>query len=161
MTMTPRSVALAAVLAAVGIALAGCGGNDPTSSAPNTPTLPTGALNGAPSSGPSGSGNLITNPPNGSNGKAGQLPAGFPLPPGTTIGRVSARATDITAPMNVPDGDEATSFWTKQLPSAGYTIGTVTVHDGIGAIPFTGHGCVTGSQLGVSGEHVQFRCQRG
>jgi hypothetical protein len=158
--MMPRTAAVVAALAAVGIALAGCGGDDPASSAPNTPTLPTGALNGAPS-GPSSSGNLITNPPNGSNGQAGQLPARFPLPPGTTIGRISARATDITAPMNVPNGDEATSFWKKELPAAGYTVGTVTVHDAIGAITFTGGGCVTGSQLGVSGQHVQFRCQRG
>jgi hypothetical protein len=157
--MTPRTVVLAAVLAAVGIALASCGSDQPTTSAPDTPTLPTGALNGRPESGRP-SGNLITNPPNGSNAVAGELPAGFPLPPGTTIGRVAVRATDITAPMNVPDGDEATSFWRKELPVAGYSIGSVTVHEAIGAITFTGKGCVAGSQLGVSGQHVQFRCQR-
>jgi hypothetical protein len=159
--MTPRTAALAATLAAIGIALAGCGGSEPTT-APQTPTLPTGALNGAPSGGPSGSsGNLITNPPNGSNVVGSKLPAGFPLPPGATIGRVAERSTDITAPINVPDGDEATSFWKKALPAAGYTVGTVTVSDAIGAIQFTGNGCAEGSQLGVSGEHVQFRCQRG
>ncbi len=157
--MTPRSAALAALLVTVGIALAGCGSDQTAGSAPQTPTLPTGALNGRPDASASG-GNLITNPPNGGNVKAGQIPAGFPLPPGTTIGRVAVRTTDITAPMNVPDGDEATSFWQKQLPAAGYSVGTVTVHDAIGAIPFTGNGCVTGSQLGVSGQHVQFRCQR-
>jgi hypothetical protein len=155
----PRIALFAAALLAAGIAVAGCGSDEPTD-APSTPTLPTGALNGRPESG-SPSGNLITNPPNGSNGNAGQLPAGFPLPPGTTIGRVAVRTTDITAPINVPDGDEATSFWRKQLPAAGYTVGAVTVHDAIGAIPFTGKGCVDGSQLGVSGQHVQFRCQRG
>jgi hypothetical protein len=159
--MSPRTAALAATLAAIGIALAGCGGSDPVA-APQSPTLPTGALNGRPSGGTSGSpGNLITNPPNGSNTIASELPAGFPLPPGATTGRVAARQTDITAPINVPDGDEATSFWKQTLPAAGYAIGTITVSDGIGAIPFTGKGCVTGSQLGVSGEHVQFRCQRG
>ena len=105
-------------------------------------------------------GNLITNPPNGANVKNGQIPAGFPLPPGSSIGRVAVRSTDITAPMLVADGDEATSFWRKHLPMAGYTVGTVTVHDALGAIPFTGNGCVTGSQLGVSGNHIQFRCQR-
>jgi hypothetical protein len=157
--MTSRTAALAAVLLSAGIALAGCGSDEPTNS-PQTPTLPTGALNGRPdSSAPSG--NLITNPPNGGNVNAGQIPAGFPLPPGTTLGRVATRATDITAPMNVPDGDEATSFWRKELPAAGYTIGSITVHDAIGAITFTGKDCVTGSQLGVSGQHVQFRCQRG
>ena len=158
--MTSRTAALAAVLLAAGIALAGCGGDQPGDSRPQTQTLPTGALNGRPDASSSGA-NLITNPPNGSNANAGQIPAGFPLPPGTTIGRVAVRSTDITAPMNVPDGDEATSFWRKQLPAAGYTVGSVTVHDAIGAIPFTGNGCVTGSQLGVSGQHVQFRCQRG
>jgi hypothetical protein len=154
----PRTTVAAALLVAAGLALTGCGGDQPTQT-PGTPTLPTGALNGRPESGSPG-GNLITNPPNGSNGNAGQLPADFPLPPGTTVGRVAVRATDITAPINVPDGDEATSFWQKQLPAAGYRIGAVTVHDAIGAITFTGNGCVGGSQLGVSGQHVQFRCQR-
>lgn len=159
--MSPRTAALAAALAAIGIALAGCGGSDPVA-APQTPTLPTGALNGAPSGGSSGSpGNLITNPPNGHNTIGSQLPPGFPLPPGSSIGRVAERQTDITAPINVPDGDEATSFWRQALPAAGYTVGTITVSDSIGAIPFSGKGCVEGSQLGVSGEHVQFRCQRG
>jgi hypothetical protein len=155
---TPRCAALAALLVTAGIALAGCG-SDQTTNSPQTPTLPTGALNGRPDAGASG-GNLITNPPNGANVKRGQIPAGFPLPPGTTIGRVAVRATDITAPMNVSDGDEATSFWQQQLPVAGYTVGGITVHEAIGAIPFTGNGCLTGSQLGVSGQHVQFRCQR-
>jgi hypothetical protein len=158
--MTPRTAALAATLAAIGIALAGCGDSTDTSAAPQTPTLPTGALNGAPS-GPSGSGNIITNPPNGHNTVGSTLPEGFPLPPGATIGRVAERQTDITAPVNVPDGNVATSFWKQALPAAGYTVGTITVNDAIGAIPFTGKGCVDGSQLGVSGQHVQFRCQRG
>jgi hypothetical protein len=158
--MTSRTAALAALLVTAGIALAGCGSDQPTASGPQTPTLPTGALNGRPDASASG-GNLITNPPNGANVRDGKIPAGFPLPPGTTIGRVALRPTDITAPLNVPDGDEATSFWRKQLPAAGYTIGSVTVHDAIGAIPFSGKGCVDGSQLGVSGQHVQFRCQRG
>ena len=159
--MIPRSAALAALLVTAGIALAGCGSDQTAQSAPQTPTIETagGALNGRPDASSPG-GNRVANPPNGANVKNGQIPAGFPLPPGTTIGRVAVRATDITAPMLVPDGDEATSFWQKQLPAAGYTVGTVTVHDALGAIPFTGNGCVTGSQLGVSGEHIQFRCQR-
>ncbi|HEY7100945.1 MAG TPA: hypothetical protein VH573_04815 [Mycobacteriales bacterium] len=158
--MTPRSAALAALLVAAGIALAGCGSDQPTD-ASQTPTINTagGALNGRPDASSPG-GNRVANPPNGANVKNGKIPDGFPLPAGTTIGRVAVRATDITAPMLVPDGDEATSFWQKQLPAAGYTVGTVTVHDALGAIPFTGNGCVTGSQLGVSGEHIQFRCQR-
>ena len=132
--MTPRSAALAALLVTAGIALAGCGSDQPASSAPQTPTIVTagGALNGRPDASSPG-GNKVVNPPNGGNVKAGKI----------------------------PDGDEATSFWQKQLPSAGYTVGQITVHDAIGAIPFTGKGCVNGSQLGVSGEHVQFRCQRG
>lgn len=160
--MTPRSAALAALLVTAGIALAGCGSDQTATSAPQTPTIATagGALNGRPD--PSAPGkNRVANPPNGVNVNQGKIPAGFPLPPGTTIGRVAVRSTDITAPMLVPDGDEATSFWQKQLPSAGYTVGTITVHEAIGAIPFTGKGCLSGSQLGVSGEHVQFRCQRG
>lgn len=159
--MTARSAALAALLVTAGIALAGCGSDQTATDAPKTPTINTagGALNGRPDASSPG-GNRVANPPNGANVKNGKIPDGFPLPPGTTIGRVAVRATDITAPMLVPDGDEATSFWQKQLPVAGYTVGTVTVHDALGAIPFTGNGCVTGSQLGVSGEHIQFRCQR-
>jgi len=159
--MTPRSAALAALLVTAGIALTGCGSDQTATDAPKTPTINTagGALNGRPDASSPG-GNRVANPPNGANVKNGTIPDGFPLPPGTTIGRVAVRATDITAPMLVPDGDEATSFWQKQLPVAGYTVGTVTVHDALGAIQFTGNGCVTGSQLGVSGEHIQFRCQR-
>jgi len=159
--MTPRSAALAALLVTAGIALAGCGSDQTATDAPKTPTINTagGALNGRPDAS-SPRGNRVANPPNGANVNNGKIPDGFPLPPGTTIGRVAVRATDITAPMLVPDGDEATSFWQKQLPVAGYTVGTVTVHDALGAIQFTGNGCVTGSQLGVSGEHIQFRCQR-
>lgn len=160
--MTPRSAALAALLVSAGIALAGCGSDQTATDAPQTPTINTagGALNGRPDTSSPG-GNRVANPPNGANVKNGRIPDGFPLPPGTTIGRVAVRTTDITAPMLVSDGDEATSFWQKQLPAAGYTVGIVTVHDALGAIPFTGNGCVTGSQLGVSGEHIQFRCQRG
>jgi len=159
--MTPRSAALAALLVTAGIALTGCGSDQTATDAPKTPTINTagGALNGRPDASSPG-GNRVANPPNGANVKNGKIPDGFPPPPGTTIGRVAVRATDITAPMLVPDGDEATSFWQKQLPVAGYTVGTVTVHYALGAIPFTGNGCVTGSQLGVSGEHIQFRCQR-
>jgi hypothetical protein len=97
--------------------------------------------------------------PNGNSG-LGSLPAGFPLPEGTTLGRIAVRSSDITAPMLVPDGDRAAAFWKVQLPTAGYRFLGSTVSKSFGEIKFTGKGCITGSDIMVSGEHVAFLCRR-
>jgi hypothetical protein len=97
--------------------------------------------------------------PNGNTG-LGSLPAGFPLPDGTMLGRIAVRSTDITAPMEVPDGARAAAFWKKQLPVAGYKISSAVVVKEIGEIKFSGNGCKRGSDLAISGEHVAFLCRR-
>lgn len=189
--MTARTAVLVSVLAAAGIAVAGCGGGgSPSSAAPQSPTLPTGALNqpttspgatakasgqagddkgGTRTGGGGGSDDTSAAPvatsadglpaPAGNN-KPGALPAGFPLPSGTTTGRISVRATEIAAPLLVPDGDQATAFWRTQLPAAGYTVTSIKVKQAFGTILFTGKGCIAGSDIQVSGEHIAFLCKR-
>lgn len=192
--MTSRTAVLVAVLAAAGIAVAGCGGGSPTSAAPQSPTLPTGALNQpsprpsgaapAPSGGASGQTGDDKGGSNGGggggsddssapaptladglpspNGNAlpGSLPADFPLPSGTSVGRIAVRTSDITAPMEVPNGDQATAFWKTQLPAAGYKVVSAKVSKAFGTITFTGKGCIAGSDIQVSGEHIAFLCKR-
>jgi hypothetical protein len=144
-----RRRALPALAAA--LALAGCGGSsDDATTAQPTSGLPIGSQLNSPQP-PIG-----TATPGGGNVK--DLPAGFPLPPGTTVGRVAVRAGGIAAPMNVPDGDQATAFWKQALPAAGYTVTKAEVTGALGEITFTGHGCLAGSQLGISGNHVAFEC---
>jgi hypothetical protein len=147
--MTTRTAAL--LLAAAGLALAGCGGDDgdPTAGR-STSGLPIGSQLNSPQP-PIG-----TATPGGGNVK--DLPAGFPLPPGTTVGRVAVRASGIAAPLTVADGDRATAFWKQALPAAGYTVSTAEVTGALGEIRFTGHGCLDGSQLGISGNHVALEC---
>jgi hypothetical protein len=67
---------------------------------------------------------------------------------------------DITAPMEVPDGERAAAFWKKELPAAGYKISSAVVDKAIGDIKFTGNGCKRGSDIAISGEHVAFLCRR-
>ena len=85
---------------------------------------------------------------------------GFPLPDGTMLGRIAVSATDITAPMQVPNGAKAAVFWTKQLPAAGYKISSAKVEKEIGDIKFAGNGCKRGSDIAISGEQVAFFCRR-
>jgi hypothetical protein len=188
--MKPRIATLVPVLAAAGIAVAGCSGGDPSASGPASPdgsqsksprpglsvapsNVPPAAGSGAAGSpgatgddrgGANGSGNGGSSAgalpaPNGNSG-LGSLPAGFPLPSGTMLGRIAVRSTDITAPMEVPDGERAAVFWRKQLPAAGYKISSAVVDKAIGDIKFTGNGCTRGSDLAISGEHVAFLCRR-
>jgi hypothetical protein len=193
--MKPRIATLVPVLAAAGIAVAGCAG-DPSASGPTSPTGSAGSpsprvgVSVAPSNAPpaagapgataapgatgdnrggtgggtnggsTGGSSVGALPaPNGNSG-LGSLPAGFPLPVGTTLGRIAVRATDITAPMDVPDGAKAAVFWRKQLPAAGYKISSAVVTKAIGEIKFIGNGCKRGSDLSISGEHVAFLCRR-
>jgi hypothetical protein len=195
MTMKPRIATLVPVLAAAGIAVAGCAG-DPSASGPTSPTGSAGSpsprvgVSVAPSNAPpagsgsagspgatgdtrggaNGSGGGGSAAPGGSsvgalpapngNSGLGSLPVGFPLPDGTMLGRIAVRATDITAPMEVPDGAKAALFWRKQLPAAGYTISSAVVNKAIGEITFVGNGCKRGSDLSISGPHVAFLCRR-
>jgi hypothetical protein len=76
------------------------------------------------------------------------------------LGRIAVGARDITAPMEVPDGERAAAFWKKELPAAGYKISSAVVHKEIGDIKFSGNGCKRGSDIAISGEHVAFLCRR-
>ena len=114
---------------------------------------------GATSGGNGGSSTGALPAPNGNTGP-GSLPVGFPLPSGTMLGRIAVRTTDITAPMEVPDGERAAAFWKKELPAAGYKISSAVVDKAIGEIKFSGNGCKRGSDIAISGEHVAFLCRR-
>jgi hypothetical protein len=113
---------------------------------------------GANGSGEGGSSTGALPAPNGNSG-LGSLPAGFPLPGGTMLGRIAVRSTDITAPMLLPDGERAAAFWKKELPAAGYKISSAVVKE-VGDIKFSGNGCKRGSDIAISGEHVAFLCRR-
>jgi hypothetical protein len=190
--MTPRIAIFVAVLTGAVLAVAGCGGGDPSASGPTSPTPagsnPRPGVSVAPSNAPSvagsgsagapgapgatggnrsgangsgtgGSGAGALPAPNGNSG-LGSLPAGFPLPDGTMLGRIAISSTDITAPMQVPDGARAAVFWKKELPGAGYKISSAAVEKEIGDIKFTGNGCKRGSDIAISGEQVAFFCRR-
>ena len=191
--MTRRIATLVPVLAAAVLAVAGCGGGDPSASGPAAPGSPSSSprtgVSIAPSNAPpaagsgsagspgspgspgatgdnrggangsGGGGSTAALPaPNGNSG-LGSLPAGFPLPSGTMLGRIAVRSTDITAPMEVLDGDRAAAFWKKELPAAGYKISSTVVKE-VGDIKFIGMGCKRGSDIAISGEHVAFLCRR-
>jgi hypothetical protein len=184
--MTRRIATLVPVLAAAGIAVAGCGGGDPSASGPTPPvgsqsSSPRTGVSVAPSNAPpagspgatgatgddrggangsggGGSSTVALPAPNGNSG-LGSLPAGFPLPNGTMLGRIAVRSTDITAPMEVLDGEQAAAFWKKELPAAGYKISSTVVKE-VGDIRFIGKGCKRGSDIAISGEHVAFLCRR-
>jgi hypothetical protein len=148
--MKTRTAAFPAVLVAAGLALAGCGGDSDPTAGQTTSSLPIGSQLNSPQP-PIGSAT-----PGGGNIK--DLPPNFPLPPGTTVGRVAVRASGIAAPLNVTDGDQATAFWKTALPAAGYTVSKAEVSGALGEIKFSGHGCLDGSQLGISGNHVALEC---
>jgi hypothetical protein len=171
---TPRT---ALALLATGLVLAGCGvGTDSAPAARPTPTTApagtgtdTGTGTGAgtstgtgPGSGTGGAhGGAITRPPAAGAGDAAELPAGFPLPPGTKVGTVAVGAGDISATLIVPDGKQVYAYWTAQLPAAGYRVSHAEMVGGIGQITFSGRDCADGSQLGISDQDVSFRCARG
>ena len=138
---------------------AGSSGSAGSAGSPGSPGAP-GASGGARDGATGGGGSAGALPaPNGNSG-LGSLPVGFPLPDGTMLGRIAVSATDITAPMQVPDGARAAVFWKKQLPAAGYKISSAKVEKEIGDIKFTGNGCKRGSDIAISGEQVAFFCRR-
>jgi hypothetical protein len=162
MPMTARTAASAAgLLAAAALALAGCGGSDPGTAAPAPTTAAT-----APTSTPAPTkagipGGAITSPPAAGAGDAGELPAGFPLPPGTKVDRVAVEGTKIAATLTVPNGKQVYDYWKRELPAAGYTVSGSQMVGGIGEITFSGRDCGAGSQLGISDQDVTFECARG
>ncbi len=152
---TARTAVAAGLLVA---GLCGCGAEVTIGSAPTSSAAPTTAAPTTTAAVPS---EAITQPPSSSSGSAGLLPAGFPLPPGTTVGPVAVQGSQIAATLTVPDGKQVFDFWKQQLPTAGYTIGKAEMVGGIGEISFTGNGCADGSQLGISGPTVAFECKQG
>jgi hypothetical protein len=187
--MTPRIATLVAVLTGAVLAVAGCGAGDPSASGPTSPTpsggssSPRAGVSVAPSNapsraGPAGSPGATGDDRGGANGSGGgggstgalpapngntglgSLPAGFPLPDGTMLGRIAVSSTDITAPMEVQNGARAAVFWKKELPAAGYKISSAAVVKDVGDIKFSGNGCKRGSDIAISGPHVAFLCRR-
>ena len=148
--MTTRTAALSAALLAAGLALSACGGDGDPSASQSKSTLPIGSQLNSPEP-PIG-----TATPGGGN--VTDLPPGFPLPPGTVVGRVAVRASGIAAPMTVDDGDKAAAFWQQALPKAGYTVDKSEVTGALGEIKFSGHDCLVGSQIGISGNHIALEC---
>lgn len=159
---TARTAVAAGLLMA---GLAGCGADVSIGAAPSpTTTAPTPAPTTATTPAPTTTGGVpggaITQPPASGAGSAGELPAGFPLPPGTTVGPVAVQGGRIAATLTVPDGKQAYDYWIRHLPAAGYEIPGAQLVGGIGQISFTGNGCTDGSQLGISGPTVAFGCAR-
>lgn len=159
---TARTAVAAGLLVA---GLSGCGAEVTTGSAPSSsaaaPTTADPATVAPTTTGGGVPGGAITQPPSTASGSAGVLPAGFPLPPGTTVGPVAVRGGEITATLSVPDGKQVFDYWKQSLPTAGYTVSRAEMVGGIGEISFSGNGCADGSQLGISGPTVAFQCKRG
>jgi hypothetical protein len=136
---------------------AGSAGPAGSPGSPGAPGASGGTRGGANGGGASSAAAM---PAQNGNSGPGSLPAGFPLPDGTMLGRIAVSATDITAPMQVPNGAQAAVFWKKQLPAAGYKISSAKVEKEIGDIKFIGNGCKRGSDIAISGEQVAFFCRR-
>jgi hypothetical protein len=153
-----RTAAPAALLAA--LALAGCGGGGSDSAAPATTPASSPAAT-TPTATPGRAGGALTSPPAAGAGSAGELPAGFPLPPGASVGPVAVTGDEITATLTVPDGKQVYDFWRSRLPAAGYRVTGAQMVGGIGEISFTGRDCTGDSQLGINDDRVTFECKRG
>lgn len=71
-----------------------------------------------------------------------QLPAGFPLPPGTllTSGQVPREGQLLIGGVVPHDLQEAAEFFTDELPSAGYELGFGDSEGNEAEAPFTGNG---------------------
>jgi len=155
--MTSRTAAAAGVLAAA-LSLAGCSSGSGTAA----PAPPTDAGTPAPAATtPSAAAGALTSPPAPVAGEPGVLPAGFPVPPGSTVGPVAVEGGEIKATLTVSDGKTGYDFWRSRLPAAGYRITGSQMVGGIGEISFTGRDCAGPSQLGINDDSVTFECKRG
>jgi hypothetical protein len=156
--MTSRTAVAAGVLAAAVLALAGCSGDSGTAA----PASPTAAATPAPAvTTPSEAAGALTSPPAPVAGEPGVLPAGFPVPPRTSVGKVSVEGGEIKATFAVTDGKTVYDFWRSRLPAAGFRITGSQMVGGIGQISFTGRDCVGPSELGINDDSVTFECKRG
>ena len=149
-----RRTAVAALLAAAALVLAGCGSG--TSGVAGAGGAGTTAPTAARSSGkPAGA---LTSPPG--RPESVGLPAGFPVPPGTKVGPVAVHGDGISATLTVLDGKGVYDFWRSRLPAAGYRVTSAQMVGGIGEISFTGRDCAGPSQLGINDDSVTFDCKR-
>jgi len=157
--MTSRTAVAAGLLAAA-VLLAGCSGDGGTAAtgspgaAVSTPPAPTPAATTPSQAAP-------TSPPAPVAGEPGLLPAGFPVPPGTKVGKVSVAGGEITARLAVTDGKTVYDFWRSHLPAAGFRITGSQMVGGIGEISFTGRSCAGHSQLGINDDAVTLECKLG
>jgi hypothetical protein len=158
--MTSRTAVAAGVLAAAAFSLAGCSGDSGTAATGS----PGAAVSRPPAPTPAGttrSQAALTSPPAPAAGEPGLLPAGFPVPPGTKVGKVSVAGGKITATLAVTDGKTVYDFWRSHLPAAGFRITRSQMVGGIGEISFTGRNCPGHSQLGINDDSVTLECKLG
>ena len=149
--MSSRSlIGAASIVFAAGLTLAGCSTHPPaafTSSAvsaaasvsanPSTASGSTNAI-GPATGGPGSTGGTI------SGGSAGPgtgdwrttLPTSFPLPPGARVEPVIPDGKVLNVNIDVPNAQQAASFWDRQLSRVGYA----ETDDGNGDITFKGDG---------------------
>lgn len=147
---TVRSrIARVAVALLAALAVAACSGED----VPEVPDVPT-ALPELPSDLPTAlpelPSALPTDLPLDTNA---QLPAGFPVPPGATVGEVVQIGEQTSATIAVPSAQEAYDFYLDALPGAGYTVDSSQFAAGAGGITISGGGLQDG-QLGFVGDSV-------
>ena len=151
-----RRTAVAGLLAAAALVLAGCGSGTGDAGGTGSSSSGTTAPTAARSSGkPAGA---LTSPPG--RPESVGLPAGFPVPPGTKVGPVAVHGDGISATLTVPDGKGVYDFWRSRLPAAGYRVTSAQMVGGIGEISFTGRDCAGPSQLGINDDSVTFDCKR-
>jgi hypothetical protein len=101
-----------------------CGGGDGLTNPGQTPSVPSCA----------NLGETVTRPD--------ELPAGFPLPPGTAI---TSSATPYPGQLLIggvipAELGDAAGFFGSELPAAGYEVGRGDAEQGESEAPFTGNG---------------------
>lgn len=82
-----------------------------------------------------------------------QLPAGFPVPPGATVGTVVDLGGQLNTTIDVASGQEAYDFYVGALPGAGYTVDASQFAAGAGGITISGGGLQSG-EIGFIGDQV-------
>lgn len=84
-------------------------------------------------------------------GTAVPVPAGFPIPSGSTVQwSVRTPAGPQLISVRLTSGRAGLTFWSTQLPAVGFTGIQRTGSAGAGTIGFTGHGYGSGTGLAVS-----------
>lgn len=138
-----RTVRLAAPLLAA-LTITACSGSD----VPDVPDIPDVPSIEAPDlSLPS---ELPTELPVDTNA---ELPAGFPVPPGATVGTIIDTGGRLAGTIRTTAAQEAYDFYVGALPAAGYTVGSANLAAGVGAITFSGAELEDG-QLAFTGNSI-------